>query len=101
MWVKCSHCKRGGNGNNQCIHGKDIKRCKNDVGCVTTGELLDKYKNGKQNYQKNHAMVKECKDCLSCSDSFSEEGKDGNYDKLFCVFHQKYVEEEGTCKNWN
>lgn len=46
-------------------------------------------------------MAERYKDCLACSNSFSEEGKDGSYDKLFCTFHQKYVEEEDTCEDWN
>lgn len=53
MWVKCSHCKYGGNGDNQCIAGRGIKRCKKDVGCSSASELLDKYKNDGCDYLRD------------------------------------------------
>jgi hypothetical protein len=43
-WVKCSKCKYGGNGDGKCKYGGAIKRCADDIGCVSTGELLNKYK---------------------------------------------------------
>lgn len=42
MWVKCSKCRLGGNGDNTCKYGKDVKRCAEDVGCVTTGIPIKK-----------------------------------------------------------
>lgn len=44
--------------------------------------------------------MKVYKDCLACAKSFSEEGNDGK-DKLFCMLHQKYVEEHEVCNDFN
>jgi hypothetical protein len=36
------------------------------------------------------------KDCFSCSQSMVTDG-----DKLFCVIHQKEVEDDGYCDDYN
>ena len=43
----------------------------------------------------------ECiKDCLSCSNSFSEPGEEN--DVLYCMFHnEEVVDENGFCEEWN
>lgn len=38
------------------------------------------------------------KDCLSCANSFSEEGKE--FDILHCVLHDKVVEDDECCKDY-
>lgn len=46
--------------------------------------------------------MKEYKDCLACSESFSEEASNSNEnDKLFCMKHNKYVEENECCEDFN
>lgn len=41
------------------------------------------------------------KDCLSCSNSFSEETND-NCDILHCIIHnEKIVDEEHYCNDWS
>ena len=43
------------------------------------------------------------KNCLCCSESFSEAAEDNNlgYDRLFCMKHRKYVDEEECCNEYN
>lgn len=43
--------------------------------------------------------MKEYKDCLNCSNSFSD-GEDGDY-KLMCVVLQIHVPEDYVCDEWN
>lgn len=42
MWVKCSKCKFGGNGDNTCKYGNNIERCADSIGCLTTGIPITK-----------------------------------------------------------
>lgn len=46
-------------------------------------------------------MKDEYKDCLACGQSMSEEGKDGEYDKLWCTEKQCYVNELDCCEDFN
>ena len=42
------------------------------------------------------------KDCLSCVNSFSEEGTGENgTDKLFCMVKQQFVDDNHLCKDYN
>jgi hypothetical protein len=42
------------------------------------------------------------KDCLSCSNSFSESSEDGNGDILHCMIQdERTVKENDVCKEWN
>ena len=41
LWVACSECKRGGNGEQDCSSGWKIKRGE-ESGCFA-GELLEKF----------------------------------------------------------
>ena len=43
------------------------------------------------------------KDCLSCSNSCSEPKEDNGvgYDRLYCVVHSEYVEENHCCDDYN
>lgn len=47
-------------------------------------------------------MNNEYRDCLSCSASMSEPAEhEGEYDKLFCVVKQEYVDDDGCCPEFN
>lgn len=37
------------------------------------------------------------RDCLSCSNSYSEEGENGKNDRLHCCVKDKYVKEDEVC----
>lgn len=43
LFVACSECKRGGNGDESCSSGWKVKRGGLEKGACFVGELLDKY----------------------------------------------------------
>ena len=47
--------------------------------------------------------INEIKDCLACRNSYSAPAKEINeeYDRLYCMIRQKYVEEDGYCDDFN
>lgn len=45
--------------------------------------------------------MEEYKDCLACTASFSEEAKNENDDKLWCIEKQCYVEENNCCEKYS
>ena len=40
------------------------------------------------------------RDCLSCSNSYSEEGENGENDRLHCCVKDKYVKEDEVCEEY-
>ena len=44
--------------------------------------------------------MEEYRDCLGCSNSFSEPYEDGE-DKLYCLLLKKYVKEDDVCEEFN
>jgi len=45
-------------------------------------------------------FLEEFKDCLSCSNSYSTDAKNGE-DLLFCIEHNKQLKEDGFCEDFN
>ena len=46
--------------------------------------------------------AQEFKDCLACGYSMSEPAENGEeFDYLYCVIWQTYVEEDGCCEDFN
>ena len=76
---------------------KDHKRCTARRTSLTVAKKLPCRKGG-QVLDENGGLV----DCLSCSDSFSADDKDGNH-ILMCVCDPNnhcIVPENGYCENW-
>ncbi|MNW46842.1 hypothetical protein D3C74_241550 [compost metagenome] len=48
MFVACSECNRGGNGDESCSSGWKIKRGGPEKGACFSGDLLDKFKEDKE-----------------------------------------------------
>ncbi|GAV11425.1 hypothetical protein [Paenibacillus sp. NAIST15-1] len=43
--------------------------------------------------------MREFRDCLTCGNSLSADGENGEH-ILYCVVHDKFVDEEETCEDY-
>ena len=87
------------------MHNTELKRCKGVDKVMSTGSIkhnvVIKDRKSAKAFMEALEKSAEYKDCLACSNSFSEEGQNENPDRLFCVVHQKYVEENNSCNDFN
>lgn len=100
-WVKCSNCTQGGNGNGSCKYGDDVKRCAEDVGCVTTGTAIKKGNIGELGQHCGHCSVIDyCGDpfyyCL-CQDDRFLDMKPEKYKILAGKIDWEGFEKHGPC----
>lgn len=79
---------------NDLVIVEDVDLCE---GC---GKMVNEIVLSVKKIPSNKSKEHQCKVCLSCANSFSEECPDG--DILHCMLYNgKIVKEDGCCKAWN